>query len=356
MKTEKGKMKNRLTRFGCVSLFFIFHFSFFNLANAQIAGLNTLTVLDLSSQARTSSLGFDYLSVYGDDPTVGIDNPSLLRREMCGIGGLSFVSVFDGSMIGTLSYAHEFKEVGTLMFAFHFNNYGSFEGYDEEEMSTGEFSAADYSLSVGWGMWLDSNFSVGANVKPVFSHYESYSAFAVAFDVAGSYVSDNRRFAATVMGRNIGAQIMTFDGTSETLPFELSAELSYKLENAPFRIFFAVTELQRWNLRYEDVLNPTSTTDPFTGEVTTEGWFEGFLDNLMRHTLVGVELNLGKSLFARLGYNYRQAAEMSAIDAFNLSGFSFGLGLRTKKFEFSYAHRGYHLGQAPDFFTISYRF
>jgi hypothetical protein len=174
--------------------------------------------------------------------------------------------------------------------------------------------------------------------------------------VAGSYVSDNRRFAATVMGRNIGAQIMTFDGTSEPLPFELSAELSYKLENAPFRIFFAVTELQRWNLRYEDVLNPTSTTDPFTGEVTTEGWFEGFLDNLMRHTLVGVELNLGKSFFARVGYNYRQAAEMSAVDAFNLSGFSFGLGLRTKKFEFSYAHRGYHLGQAPDFFTISYRF
>jgi len=47
---------------------------------------------------------------------------------------------------------------------------------------------------------------------------------------------------------------------------------------------------------------------------------------------------------------------MKAIDAINFSGFSFGFGLRTKKFEFSYAHRNYHLGQAPNFFTLSYRF
>ena len=349
-------MKNRLTRFGCVSLFFIFHFSFFNLANAQIAGLNTLTVLDLSSQARTSALGFDYLSIYDIDPTIGIDNPSLLRKEMCGVGSLSFVSVFDGTSMGSLSYAHHFEKLGTLMFAFRFNNYGTFDGYDEEEMPLGETSAADYALTVGWGMWLDSNFSVGVNFKPVLSQYDSYSAFAVAFDVSGSYVSDDRRFAATAMARNIGAQIATFDGTSETLPFELSAELSYKLAKAPFRFFFAATELQCWDLRYEDPNNPTTSVDPFTGEVKKESWFEGVFDNLMRHMQVGVEVNLGKAFYARVGYSYRQTAEMSAIDVINFSGFSFGIGLRTKKFEFSYAHRNYHLGQAPDFFTLSYRF
>jgi hypothetical protein len=318
--------------------------------------MNTLTVLDLSGQARTSALGFDYLSVFDLDPTVAIDNPSLLRQELSGIGSLSFVSVFDGSTMGTLSYAHTFEHVGTLMFAFRFNNYGSFEGYDEEEMPLGKITAADYALTVGWGTWLDSNLSVGVNFKPVLSHYDSYTALAVAFDVAGSYVSDDRSLAATVMARNIGAQVITFDETVETLPFELSAEVSYKLKRAPFRFFFAATELQRWNLRYEDPNNPTSTVDPFTGEVKTEGWFEGFFDNLMRHTQMGVELNLGKAFFARVGYSYRQTAEMSAIDAINFSGFSFGFGLRTKKLEFSYAHRNYHLGQAPDFFTLSYKF
>ena len=132
--------------------------------------------------------------------------------------------------------------------------------------------------------------------------------------------------------------------------------MSYKLAKAPFRFFLAATELQHWDLRYEDPNNPTMTVDPFTGEVKKEGWFDGFFDNLMRHTQFGVELNLGRAFFARVGYSYRQTAEMSAIDAINFSGLSFGFGLRTKKLEFSYAHRNYHLGQAPDFFTLSYRF
>lgn len=349
-------MKNGLARLVCVSLILHFPFFTFHSTQAQIAGMNTLTLLDISSQARTSGLGLDYLSVYDNDPVIGIDNPSLLRREMTGIGSLSFVSLFQGSMMGTLSYAHHFDRIGTLMFSFHFNNYGRFEGYDEEDVSTGSFSAADYALSVGWGMWLDSNFSIGANCKPVLSHYESYTALAVAFDVAGSYVSDDRRFAATVMGRNIGAQVMTFDETVETLPLELSAELSYKLSKAPFRFFLAANELQRWDLRYEDPLNPTTTTDPFTGEVTKEGWLEGFADNLLRHAQVGVEINISKAIYARVGYSYRQSAEMRGIEGLNLSGFSFGIGIHTKRFDFAYARRNYHLSQAPDFFTLSYRF
>ena len=323
---------------------------------SQIAGLNTLTLLDISSQARTSGLGFDYLTVYDADPTLAVDNPSLLRGDMAGIGSLSFVSLFQGSMMGSLSYAHQFKNAGTFMFAFRFNNYGRFEGYDEEEISTGTFTAADYSLTVGWGMWIDSNFSIGATFKPVLSHYESYTAFAMAFDLAGSFFSDDRRFAASVMARNIGAQVFTFDKTVETLPFELSAELSYKLANAPFRVFLGANELQRWDLRYEDPLSPTTEVDPFTGEVNKEKWYEGFFDNLLRHMQVGVELNLGKSLFARVGYSYRQTAEMRGLDALNMSGFSFGVGLHTKRFDFAYSRRNYHLSQAPDFFTLSYRF
>ena len=340
----------------CVSL--AIHIPFFvsQSSHAQIAGLNTLTGLDLGSTGRTAGLGMDYLALYGDDLTIGIDNPSLLRSTMGGTGVLSVVPMFSGSTMGSLTYAHTFERFGTVSFGFHFMNYGRFEEYDEEENHLGTFTAGDYGLCIGWGLWLDSNFSVGANFKPVLSQYESYTAFAVLFDVAGSYVSDSRAFAATVMARNIGAQIVTFDESVESLPFELSAEMSYKLKNAPFRLFFAATELQRWNLRYEDPLHPTSTTDPFTGEVTKESWLAGTFDNLMRHTLFGVELNLGTSLFARLGYSWRQTAEVRGVDALNLSGFSFGVGLRRGRFEFSYARRNYHLSQAPNYLTLSYKF
>ena len=339
----------------CVSIAFHFSFSSFHSLRAQIAGLNSLTVLDMSSSARSTGLGMDYLSLLDNDITIGIDNPSMLHSGMSNNGALTYINMFSCSM-GSLSYVYNTERHGTFLFGFHFNSYGDFEGYDEEEASTGSFHAADYMLQIGWGMWIDSNFRIGINFKPILSQYEQYTAVAAVFDVAGSYISNNRRFAATFMARNIGAQIMTFDQTVETLPFELSAELSYKLANAPFRVFFAATELQRWNLRYEDPLNPTTTTDPFSGEVKTESWLAGIVDNLMRHTLLGVELNIGRALYARVGYSYRQTAETRGVDAFNLSGFSFGFGLRTRRLEFGFARRNYHLSQAPTYFTLIYKF
>ena len=323
---------------------------------SQIAGLNTLSLLDRGSSARTAGLGFDYLPLLGGDIAIALDNPSLITADLHNQAALSYINLFRGGNMGSLAYARTFEKAGTFVFGFHFNSYGRFEEYDEEDNYLGDFYVADYALNVGWGMWLDSNFSIGANFKPVLSQYESYTALAVAFDVAGSYTSDDRRFSSTLMARNIGAQILTFDETVETLPFELSAALSYKLKNAPFRLFFAATELQRWNLRYEDPFRPTTTTDPFTGEVTEEGWFKGTLDNLMRHTLFGVELNLGSAIFARVGYSFRQAMETVGADVLNMSGFSFGLGLRGNRWEFSYARSNYHLMQAPNYFTLSYKF
>lgn len=348
----KGKWRHILL----FVLAFTFHLLPLHSVKAQVAGLSNLEVLDLSSTARTAGLGMDYLALFDNDFTIGIDNPSFLTSTMGGTGVLAFVPLFDGSNMGTLAYAHNFKHIGTVSFGFRFFNYGQFEGYDEEDNYEGGFGAGDYSLIIGWGIWIDSNYSIGVIFKPVLSQYESYTALAQAIDLAGSYVSDDRRFAATLMARNIGAQIVTFDNTVESLPFELSASLSYKLKGAPFRVFFTATELQKWNLRYEDPLHPTTTTDPFTGEVTSESWIEGTVDNLLRHTLIGVELSLGRSMFARVGYNYRRGREMVGADMLNMSGFSFGMGIRTKRFEFAYARRNYHLGQAPNYFTLSYRF
>ena len=349
-------MPVRLWRILLCAIIFNFQFSIFHSANAQIAGLNTLAVLDMSNAGRTAGLGLDYLPLYGGDLSIGVDNPSLIHSDMGGNAMLSYTSLFDGGGRGLLAYGLETKNIGTLVLGFHFNNYGRFTEYDEEENELGRFSASDYVLCVGWGMWLDSNFSIGVNFKPILSQYAEYSALALAFDVAGSYTSTNRRFSATVMARNIGAQIMTFDETVEKLPFELSAALSYKLVGAPFRFFLAATELQRWNLRYEDPMQPTSTVDPFTGQVQSESWFEGTLDNLLRHALAGVEISLGRTLSASVGYSYRQNAEMRGIDAINFSGFSFGFGIHTKRIDFNFAHRGYHMSQAQNYFTLSYKF
>jgi hypothetical protein len=332
-----------------------------NPANAQVAGLNTLSLLKMPSSARTAALGVNYLSVYSPyDLNVGLDNPSLVYSEYNNRLAFNYTGLFAGSNFGSVAYGRDFKGLGSFLFGFHFNSYGRFDAYDEREVSEGTFYASDVALSVAWGLKVDSNFSIGASFRPVLSQYESYTAFAFALNVAGSYVSDNKRFAATIQARNIGAQIATFDGTAEKLPFDLSASLSYKTTNAPFRLFFAMDQLTQWNLKYVDPLNPETHYDPYTGQELPKPWYDGiaaFMDRFARHCALGIEADIRNAFFVRIGYRFRQTAEMSAEDRtnINLSGFSYGFGLRTKKFEFSFARRNYHLGQAPNYLSLAFK-
>ena len=210
-------------------------------------------------------------------------------------------------------------------------------------------------FSIGWGRAIDEHVTIGANFKPLLSQYEQYTAFAFGIDLAATYMSLDKSFSATFMGRNIGAQIVTFAGTTERLPFELALAGSYKLQDAPFRLMFALTELQTWDLTYSDPLNPTTHTDPFTGEVTGPTAVASFADKLFRHLNVGIELSIKQTVYARLGYSYRQRVEMTAADVLNLSGFSVGFGIHAKKFDFTFSRNGYHLSQAANYINISFR-
>ena len=322
-------------------------------AVSQVAGMNNLSVLDMTASARSAGLGFDYLPLPDGDLLLAIDNPSMLMPSMHNGIAINYVGLFNYVGMGQVSYARDFGRVGVFAGTFKYHNYGLFDGYDEYDNSTGKFYAVDVSAIISWGFKIDSNFSFGVSAKPTFSQYETYTAVAIAFDMAASYVHPNRRFAATVIGRNVGAQFFFGQAKTDWTPFEISAALSYKLSKAPFRFFFAITELQQWNLMYEDMYNPSETTDPFTGEVTRRSGAAKFFDNAGRHLLVGVELNIGKVVFLRFGYNYRQMREMQASSGFNSSGFSYGIGLKIKGFEFSYARNNYHLMQAPNYITIS---
>ena len=320
---------------------------------AQVAGMSTLAVLDMPTSARSAGVGFDFLSLYDEDITLTLANPSLIDGRISNHLSLSFVNLFAGTNFGSVAYSYNFEHLGAFTFGLQFGNYGLFEGYDEYDQSTWNFHAADYILSIGWGRALNENLTIGANFKPILSEYESYTAFAFGIDLAGTFMNDSRSFMATLMARNIGAQIFTFDGTTEKLPFEISVAGSYKLADAPFRLMFALNELQTWDLRYEDPLNPTVKVDPFTGDKTTQSGFVKVLDNIGRHINIGVEVDIKHIFFARLGYSYRQMVEMRAAETLNLSGFSYGIGVRVKGFELCYSRNNYHLVQAPNFISIT---
>lgn len=320
----------------------------------QIGGNGIYKFLALPNSARIAAMGGNYLTIYDNDITLALANPSLINENVNNQLGLSFVDYYTDINYGFAQYGRDFEKVGSFVGTLQFINYGKFEEADESGERYGTFSAGEYALNIGWGRPLTPRWSIGANYKIIFSQFYDNNSFGMAVDVAGSYRSLDNNFVASLMFKNIGYQFVAYNsGNHEPLPFEIQAGLSQKFKHLPFRYSLLLTNLQKWNLRYEDPLNPSGGIDPLTGEANEVSGIEKFADNLMRHIVVGGELLIGKNFSVRAGYNYGRRQEMKVREKVSTVGFSWGFGFRVAAFHFSYARSAYHLVGSPNFITIT---
>ena len=322
---------------------------------AQIGGRYTYSFLSLTNSARVAALGGNSLTVKDNDITLSQANPSLITPEMNNTLALGYTHYFTGNNFGSVMYGHTFGKAGTFTGSLQFMDYGKFTGADETGQVTGEFSASEFAVSIGWGRALSPNFSIGANGKLIYSSLDMYNSFGIAVDVAGSYFTKNELFIASLLARNIGSQIVPYvAGSYEPLPFELQAALSQKFKHIPFRIQLLLTHLTQWNLSYTDPTNPENQKDPYTGEVQEKSGFSEFADNLMRHVVFGGEVTIAKVFAIRLGYNYERRQELKLSGKAGLSGFTYGFGLRVKMFSINYAYASYQAGGInPNYITLT---
>ncbi|MEI6434690.1 MAG: type IX secretion system protein PorQ [Bacteroidota bacterium] len=326
-----------------------------NVSIAQIGGYGTYKFLGYSNSARIAALGGNFLAVRDHDITLTQANPSLISEEMNNHLALSYVNSPGGINYGFVAYSRTFSKVGSFVGNFQFINYGKFTGADAAGNKTGDFSAGEYALNVGWGRKLSPVFFIGANGKMIYSQLESYHSFGIAVDVAGTYCSKDEAFTASIIGRNIGTQLSPYlPGQYEALPFELQIGLSEKFKHVPLRFSQLFTNLQRWNLTYTDPNNPSNQPDPITGETKAKSGVEKIADEMMRHIVLGAELTIAKVLALRIGYNYQRRQEMKLYDQAGMAGFSFGAGLRVKMFNISYTRATFQSGSPnPNYITVS---
>jgi hypothetical protein len=323
-------------------------------AGAQIGGEATYKFLNITNSARVAALGGNVLAIKDNDVTLTLTNPSLITPEMNNNLALSYVNYFSGNNFGFLMYSRTFNKAGSFVGSLQFMNYGKFTAADETGNITGEYSASEYAFNIGWGRKLNANFSIGANGKLIYSSLDTYKSFGLAIDIAGTYITKNELFTASLLARNIGSQIVPYvTGQYEPLPFELQIALSQKFKHIPFRLSLLLTNLTRWDLNYTDPSDPNNQSDPLTGQIDEKTGFEDFADNLMRHVVFGGEVTFAKVFSVRLGYNYQRRQEMKLSEKAGLAGFSYGVGFRVKMFNFSYTRATYQAGGInPNYVTI----
>ena len=319
---------------------------------AQTGGSSAYEFLNLSNSARIAAMGSNFAPIKDNDITLSVANPSLITPAMENKLALSVVDYYSDINYGFASYSKTFDKTGSFVASVQYINYG--ETYESNPLgdTLGTFSGSENAITLGWGRQLDSLFSIGANVKLLSSFLHTYSSYGLAVDVAGTYHNPDARFTASIIFRNIGRQIKSYEpGNNEPLPFEIQLGLSKRLKHLPFRWNLLLTNLQQPDLTYQDPNANVNQQNPFTGEVEEDGNSIG--DKIMRHVVIGGEFMPTENFSLRFGYNYRRRQEMKLNSKLGTIGFSWGIGFRVSKFNFSYSRSAYHLVGSPNYITIT---
>ena len=313
---------------------------------AQLGGNATYQFLNLMSSPRQAALGGKVITNVDYDVTQALYNPATINIEMDNQLALNYANHLGDIRYGTAAYAYTVdRRTQTFHAGVTYINYGNFEGYDENGNSTGDFKGNEAALSIGYALQIGfSDFYAGANIKLISSKLEQYSSFGAALDFGVIYINEYLDFNAALVVRNIGTQLTTYAGLNEPLPFEIDFGMSQTLENVPIRWHLTFENLQQWPIA---TANPARATTDLNGNQTQEE--VGFLSQLIRHTLLGVELFPNKGFNLRLGYSFRRAEELRIIEQRNFSGLSFGIGLKFNKLRFSYTHARYSLASNTSF-------
>lgn len=320
-------------------------------ARAQVVNDGLYRAVRATNSARVAALGGLPLPFHDADIQTATFNPSAISPAMDNQLSFSYVGDFNiGSNFAAVQYARDFEKAGSFCASLQYYNYGNFKETSEGGTDLGTtFQASDYAVTIGWGRELTDKWSIGANLKYAGIQADSYSAGALAVDVAATYWAYSD-WAVSLIARNIGHQLFTvnFDNGEGWMPFSLDFTASKKLEHLPLTFVFAYKDIQKW----DQLPKEEPKYDPITGDLIKENKTTRFFKNFGSHFVIGGELEIGKNLVLRAAYNYGTHNKMTVSGTRDLTGFSIGFGIKVKRFEIDYSRSRTNIVGSPNFLTV----
>lgn len=309
----------------------------------QTGGEGIFSFLQLTNSAKTAALGGIQVALPDTDPGIALQNPALLSAEINNSVSVNYANYLAGIGFGYGSYARSFGRFGTASVGVQFFDYGQFVAADEKGLITGSFSASDYALTLSWAIPLGNNFTVGASLKPIYSHLESYQSFGVATDLGMVHRSTDGLTTLGLCVKNLGRQLTTYydGGDFEKINWSLQIGISRRLQYAPLLWCITAYDLNSWN-------KAISATDP--NGIETYSTDQSALTATLRHLSFGAEIFPENKITLRIGYNYRRHADLPSVAQTGLAGFTTGLGINLPAISLNYGLSGYyHSGMVHNF-------
>ncbi len=293
-------------------------------AHAQSNNSTVFRFLEVTPAAKASALGGNHTGLYDADYSLFQLNPAYLQGSETRMISASFVNHLLDARMGMVHSALTINEFHTLGFGLRFQGYGDFNSLDEDGNETGSFDAVDIAFGTAYSTIIAPKIYGGISLDLIHSSYESYNSSGLAVSGGLLYRNPDKELSIGLAVRNLGTQLSTFNGIREPLPLDVSVGITKKPEGFPARISLTLRRLNDWDMRS-------------VGEQQKPE----FLDNMLRHLLIGGEFGLSPNFRVRLGYNHFLHEQTKTKENFDLAGLAFGIGLSVKDFIIDISRHSY---------------
>lgn len=302
---------------------------------AQTLGGNAVfNFLNQPISAKLASMGGVNTSCIGKDLGIAFYNPALLRDAMDGSFSAGFYSFAQGlQQYGLNTAMHLAKYKSNVSLGVQYLNYGNMTQTDAVGNILGSFQPRDYVIQLGCSKQYHERWWYGMNAKFIGSNYGQYQSIGFGFDVGLAYHNEESEFQTSILVKNMGTQLKTYDGLQpkEELPFDLQLGITKRLAKAPFQFSITAHHLHRWNILYNDTtFNQLETNDQNGGNTGVQKFFS--------HLVFSTEIFLNEKIQINAGLNLLRRQSLNAYNLTNgLNGFTLGFGLLLDKLHLHYA-------------------
>ena len=283
--------------------------------------------LEIPTSAHAAALGGNNISAIEDDASLMFTNPALTVNATDQSLSLNFASYISSTNKLGAAFVKRFDERGIWAVGAQLLDYGEMTETDADFNTTGNFSAKDIAVQLGYAYLFSDYLSGGVQGKVLMSNYGRYSSTAVAVDLGLNYFDSEHGWSFSLVAQNLGGQIDALHEIYEKLPFNLAAGVSKDFENAPIRLSFTFDRLTDW-----DIKKP------------------------IHHFSIGADIFPSNSTWLAVGINPRRSSEMKIVDSSHWAGVSFGGGISLKKFKVGLAYGKYHVAASSLIINASYVF
>lgn len=285
---------------------------------------NSYQFLNIPTSSHAFALGGSGIALVDDDVALADQNPALLGPEIEKQVNFSYMYYMGSGNFAGVRYGQGAGEHSAWAAGMRYINYGSIRGYDQNGVAGDRFSPTDLVIEGSYSRDITARWRGGVNLNLIYSHYDVYSAFAIAVDLGVNYYDPDHDLSFSAVLRNAGGQVKRFDKAYNRLPFDVQLGYMQGMGSSPFSIAISARNLTRWNLPYYD--------HPKNGEGDQQVLKSNFFSNFFRHLTFGLQYAPSDKFYLALGYDYKKATDMATYQRNFFSGFSVGTGFRVRGF------------------------